>query len=1416
MSYAGVDVGWAEWVAWTLEAEGHEVLIQAWDFGPGSHFVGEMHRALAGGRRTVAVLSAAYLESAFATEEWQAVWATDPAGTRYLLLVVRVEDCEQPGLLRQVVSVDLFDVNREIARQRLLNAIEPRRRKPDTEPEFPSAGQGAVAPSLPPKNRAMAVSMARSAYLEQVRQIAPPRLVGREAELARLAAFCTAPDDATARPYAWWRAAAWTGKSALMSSFALNPPPGVRVVSFFITARYSGNSDRSAFVEIIIEQLGEFLGRAVPPFQDQGRMERLWFQWFADAAAKCKARGERLVLVVDGLDEDRGVTGPGARSIAGLLPASPPEGARVVVAGRPDPPIPDDVPPGHPLRDPGITEILGRSEHAAAIRADMQADLHRLRTGSPLERDLLGLMTAAGGGLSGRDLEELSSDPGITEWDIERLLSTVAGRSFASRAPRWNPTDGLQVYLLGHEELQQEAVRAYGPTKLAAFRDRLHTWAQTYRQKKWPSHTPEYLLRGYYRLLLATNELTRAVDCATDQARHDRMLDLTGGDTAALAEITDAQNTILAASPPDLPLMARLAVHRQTITDRNSNMPAGLPAVWVRLGHATRAEQLASAITDPDQRARALVAVAGALVQMGELARAEEVAVVAEQVARTITYPDPRARALADVARALAQAGAYAGAEQVARTIAAPEWQARALADVAEARPQDWQPVYEEAIAAEQAARAITDPEHRARALADVARTLAQIGELADAEQAAIAAERAAIAAERAARTITHPERRDRVGAEVAEALAQVWEPVYKRPKKAIIAEQAAPTITDPGQRARALADVARTLAQIGELADAEQAATAAEQAARTITDSEWQAPTLAKVAGAFAQAGAHDHAEKIARTIGSPEWQARALAEVAGAFAQAGAYAHAEKVVRAIVYSEWEARELAMAAVAQAQAGQLANAEKAAAGQVAHAITDPDHRARALANVARTLVQIGELADAEQAATAAEQAARTITHPEWQARALADMARTLARNGELADAEQVAAAAEQLASAITDPDQRARALVAVAGALVQMGELARAEEVAVVAEQVARTITYPDPRARALADVARALAQAGVYAGAEQVARTIADPEWQARALADVARALAQAGVYAGAERAARTIADPEWQARALADVARALAQAGVYAGAERAARTITDPEWQARALADVARALAQAGQFADAEQAATAAEQAARTITHPEWQARALAEVAGAFARVEARDHAEKVAAAAVQAARTITHPDMQARALADVARTLARDGELADAEQVAAAAEQIARTITDPVWRAQALVEVAGALLKAGAHADAEQVAAAAEQAARTITHPDTEAHVLANVARTFAQIGAHVRAGQIASIISDPHVQAEVLAELARTLAETGHPTLAHSTLGAAFAVGDWRSLPLSAVVNVSPEAVRTIAHAAAGT
>src|SRR5262249_11956782 len=142
----------------------------------------------------------------------------------------------------------------------------------------------------------------------------------------------------------------------------------------------------------------------------------------AQAATACCDASGRLVLIVDGLDEDRSVTtGPHAHSIAGLLPADPPAGMRVIVAGRPDPPIPDAVPAGHPVRDEAIIRPLPASPHARNVQRLARQELQRLLRGTAAEQNLLGLLTAARGGLSGPDLEELT---GAGLWEIEEVLHT--------------------------------------------------------------------------------------------------------------------------------------------------------------------------------------------------------------------------------------------------------------------------------------------------------------------------------------------------------------------------------------------------------------------------------------------------------------------------------------------------------------------------------------------------------------------------------------------------------------------------------------------------------------------------------------------------------------------------------------------------------------------------------------------------------------------------------------------------------------------------------------------------------------------------------------------------------------------------------------------------------------------------------
>jgi hypothetical protein len=148
VSYTRADQAWAEWVAWQLEDDGFRVLVQAWDFVPGSDWVNRMNEGTRAAARIIAILSPAYLSSVYGTAEWQTAWLSDPAGATRRVLPVRVADCERPGLLASVVGVDLFGVGETDAKARLRQAITAAvggRAKPGAAPPFPVPPVGSRA-----------------------------------------------------------------------------------------------------------------------------------------------------------------------------------------------------------------------------------------------------------------------------------------------------------------------------------------------------------------------------------------------------------------------------------------------------------------------------------------------------------------------------------------------------------------------------------------------------------------------------------------------------------------------------------------------------------------------------------------------------------------------------------------------------------------------------------------------------------------------------------------------------------------------------------------------------------------------------------------------------------------------------------------------------------------------------------------------------------------------------------------------------------------------------------------------------------------------------------------------------------------------------------------------------------------------
>lgn len=148
ISYNHRDEEWAVWIASKLEEAGKHTIIQAWDFRAGSNFILEMQRATAKSDRTIVVLSKNYLDSEYTQPEWAAVFASDPQGSKRLLVPVRIEPCEPDGLLKQIVYIDLAGMhNEKVAARKLLAELEPGRALPLAPPPFPGT---AVGPTTKP------------------------------------------------------------------------------------------------------------------------------------------------------------------------------------------------------------------------------------------------------------------------------------------------------------------------------------------------------------------------------------------------------------------------------------------------------------------------------------------------------------------------------------------------------------------------------------------------------------------------------------------------------------------------------------------------------------------------------------------------------------------------------------------------------------------------------------------------------------------------------------------------------------------------------------------------------------------------------------------------------------------------------------------------------------------------------------------------------------------------------------------------------------------------------------------------------------------------------------------------------------------------------------------------------------------
>lgn len=1021
-----------------------------------------------------------------------------------------------------------------------------------------SAQGGGVAVTGVVHGNVFAGAPVRSRYEEQVRRIAPPQLLDREEELAELASFCTAAEVSSR--YVWWQAGAWAGKSALMSWFVINPPPGVRIVSFFVTARLASQADRVAFADNVLEQLAALTGEPIPAYLTAATREAHLLGLLRDAAHLCQDRGERLVLLVDGLDED---TGPDSYSVAALLPAEPAADMRVIVAGRPNPPIPGDVPDHHPLRDPAILRPLPASAAATAVRADMERDLDRMLTGAEIDQNLLGLVVAAGGGLTGADLAELT---GCSPRHVERKLSTVAGRSFVSRRSHWPSGDAQFAYVMGHEELQRAAAAELGERRLAAYRERLHEWADGYRRRGWPDSTSEYLLRGYYRLLAGTHDLERTAALVTDAFRQDRMLDRSGSDAHALDNILETMRAIVASAEPDLAALARVIMHRDRLHDRNTYIPAHLPALWAALGQFERAEKLALLATEMYAGTDALTALMRVLVTDGHVDRAEQI------VLSLVEQPEPRAAAAADLVRIIARADGLESSRTFADSVTGTTERISALAALTEIEAAEGNSDEARLLVAEVRALAPTppDPGERDWTAPSVVRALAAVAEYDEAE--------------RVVRSTAHWESGPRAASALVASLARAGE--QER------ADALLPLVSETTALGATVAALVRTAAEAGDVERAEALCRdnndayllsearlhlvraylrahdfdRAGQVGQTIRDTYLRAEACCALVRALAEAGEAERARELVDTV--PDCRPAALTGLAWAMVTAGRLDEAADLAQKAQQATHLVRDVHTkdrSACELIEATTAANGHLPAAEEVIAACIEPERREHAVSARVRGLITFGDLRGAEHHAG-------TIIDLEERTRLLLNIAEAAAAD-DRDRARRLADAIEQLLPQLPDPYWQCESGGCLANVHALLGDVAQAESMVAWVERQLESIEYPNRRASVLGSLAKALFQTGDVRRAEEFMRAMDDRFATERA----AQVLVETAVKLGrdvkqATAIARSVVDPDQYDWLTWAHVRGLAATGDVDEAERLAMAIESPDARAHALTAVA----------------------------------------------------------------------------------------------------------------------------------------------------------------------------------------------------------------------------------------------------
>ena len=1221
-------------------------------------------------------------------------------------------------------------------------------------------------------------------HMEVVRDLAPDPLEDRERELAELETFVRGSQDT------WYamEAGMISGKTALMSSFALNPPSDMHIVSFF-TRRIGGDgNDWRSFSFVAGAQLAEILGdEYTERASDPASQDTEFRQLLRRAATACQSdkNPRPLVLVIDGVDEDSYYERPddaAAKSILSLLPRHLPEGVKLVTASRPNPRMPEDI-------VCNASRLVASLEPSPIAHEKInQKDIETFFK-SDLAVDIGAFLAACGGSLTVDELRQLIARrrhiDNVPSRDVKACVDHSPGRMLMRVNSGFSKRE-IPSYALGHDAVTRAVLREVTPGQfgendgvedpawwaqvrddaLNPYLEVILKWVVEKADEGWGRATPSYMLSDEcFDLML--NRAFRSelpISIVFNKRRYDEISCRSGLRHFALKAIDRDCRTILEYSTDrELSESVMEAIY-EVLELRESHMresfySPGILELYVKHFNADL-DWILDAILLIDEPRERMDAFREVMDSAHDSRCYLEYLKIAPEVFRSLAlWQKIREEVLSYLVSMFVIDDCsikYVGNED---SLAEIRTRLTLLSDALEALGlRILRPKFECLSAGEShekllkqlivlyyrslrcVAESIDDTDIRAQALSEIITGLTCAGQ-------------------------------------ANEALTLIE------------------MIDSPLERVNAFVDTVNAFRRNGMIEQAQDTAGNARNFAKQVRDVRCKALALGKIAGLFAECGMpelaafdSENAMNLADSNINPEIRSYDLLRLLTALIDCSllnqARVVAEKTAYAIenIYGTAEQLELLGSLVSIVSRGGLVEETHDAAEiiiQISRHISSPIQCTIILSNAANALLCVGLIGQAgvvsrkvNEAAQKAITYAESRYYPRERAATLVKMARALVEVGLIDEAKKIAESARCVGQLNDYPLQHAEVLVKVVDSLVDVGLIDLLTQVIYKAVQVADEMSDSRSRNGMLYDLTIALANGGQAELAKYVGEQIDSSRTRAEASVNVVSAFVTMGMYMRAARISEGIDLEPQRSKAYSKIVMALISRGRTADAEMLAKQSCQIDEQSSEPLSCGHFLVELSGMLVSGGIIDLSIQVAEQISIPELRIDALVNVVKSLIARNQKSKVDQVSRRVCSYAKRVDSENVREHAFASLSRVLAEGGyfELS---------HEIGLMINENSGQALALSKLAISIFSSGNTQQAREVFLKACGIAEEIDHVGSRAEVLANIAGALVQTDMLELAQDIANrsqravemCVAEPWRE-QLQAGIARVLADAG--------------------------------------------